>query len=191
MGSYIFLTPRLGRRLATGFVSAALLGLTACGGSPGGPAASPGTARTGTVDLSAQAQLQPSFPADELLRALLPQSVRDSGVVRTATSVGLPPVNFPGASSTEVKGLNADLIRAVEQLLAVRFQSENYASTASQLLALDSRRIDLTTSTNGDTRASGEVRLRRHPAVPQRADGQGGQSGRPEGGGGRLRPEVR
>ncbi|SCL22855.1 amino acid ABC transporter substrate-binding protein, PAAT family [Micromonospora pallida] len=155
MRSYPLTAPAL-RRLAAGFAAAALIGLTACTPGAAEPAAGTSESPSGVTDLSAQAQLKPTFTADETLRALLPERLRSSGVVRTATSVGLPPINFPGGSSTEVKGLNADLVAAVEQLLGVRFQSENYPSTAAQLLALDSKRIDLTTSTNGDTKARQE-----------------------------------
>ncbi|MEU9886256.1 transporter substrate-binding domain-containing protein [Sphaerisporangium sp. NPDC051011] len=158
MRSSMSVTPRVRRRLIIGLVSFGLAGLTACGSSEtsvnagqtgAGKAATPSSQ---TTSLATQAQLTPHYtPADDL-RAKLPKSVLDSGVVRTATSVGLPPINFPGENSNEVKGLNADLVNAVEQLLGVRFESQNYPSTAAQLLALDSKRIDLTTSTNGDTK---------------------------------------
>ncbi|RJQ83986.1 transporter substrate-binding domain-containing protein [Amycolatopsis panacis] len=137
------------RRFAAGLASLVLFGLAGCGSGEEATTAAP----AGVTDLSQQAQLQPSFSPDDALRALLPQAVRDSGVVKTATSVGLPPINFPGATAAEVKGLNADLTSAVAQLLGVKFSSEIYPSTAAQLLALDSGRIDLTTSTNGDTKA--------------------------------------
>ncbi|MEU6726384.1 transporter substrate-binding domain-containing protein [Nonomuraea wenchangensis] len=146
------------RRLTIGLASLGLAALTACGS--GGTTTDAGqTPVNGTTpsagqatNLADQAQLTPTYTADDELRAKLPKNVRDSGVVRTATSVGLPPVNFPGESADEVKGLNADLISAVEQILGVKFESQNYPSTAAQLLALDSKRIDLTTSTNGDTK---------------------------------------
>ncbi|WP_155352955.1 transporter substrate-binding domain-containing protein [Acrocarpospora macrocephala] len=155
MYSSTSLAPGVRRRLALGLVSVALAGLTACGSAETSVNAGAGNAATPSgqpANLAGQAQLAPGYEADPELRAKLPKSVLDSGLVRTATSVGLPPINFPGEGTDEVKGLNADLILAVEQLLGVKFESENYPSTAAQLLALDSKRIDLTTSTNGDTK---------------------------------------
>ncbi|WP_214104174.1 transporter substrate-binding domain-containing protein [Acrocarpospora catenulata] len=153
--------PHTRRRLATGLALLTLATLAACGSAetattstPTATSAAPQSSQA--TDLSGQAQLTPAYQADPELRAKLPKSILDSGVVRTATSVGLPPINFPGQSSDEVKGLNADLVTAVEQLLGVTFESENFPSTAAQLLALDAKRIDLTTSTNGDTKARQE-----------------------------------
>ncbi|MCR1785830.1 transporter substrate-binding domain-containing protein [Nocardioides carbamazepini] len=141
---------RLG--VAVAAVVALSLGLSACGSDDAGGAGSPPSgASEGTTDLATQPQLVPDFEPDAELVALLPQEIRDAGSVATATSVGLAPINFPGADGDEVKGLNADLIAAVEQLLGLEFDSEIYPSTAAQLLALDSGRVALTTSTNGDT----------------------------------------
>lgn len=124
----------------------------ACGSSD--TAASEQSANGGAhvPNLADQAQLRPGFAQDDALRALLPDNIRSSGVIRTATSVGLAPLNFPGKTTSEVRGLNPDLVSAVEQLLGVTFESEVFSNTAGQLLALDSGRVQLTTSTNGDTR---------------------------------------
>jgi len=131
-------------------VVALSLGLSGCGSGDEKAAGSPSRG-DGATDLATQAQLTPDFETDPELVALLPQEIRDAGRIATATSVGLAPINFPGTDGDEVKGLNADLIAAVEQLLGLEFDSENYPSTAAQLLALDSGRVALTTSTNGDT----------------------------------------
>ena len=116
------------------------------------PANGPAGPETTAVNLVDQEQLEANFEVDDALRALLPDDVRSSGIIRTGTSVGLPPLNFPGSDTSQVRGLNPDLVAGVEQILGVRFESEVYPNTAGQLVALDSGRIQLTTSTNGDTR---------------------------------------
>jgi polar amino acid transport system substrate-binding protein len=112
--------------------------------------------RTATVagdvaDLSRQAQLTPQFQMVPHIHAMLPADIRASGRMTVAMSVGIAPLNFPGEAAEEVKGLMPDLASALQQVLGVSFEPTIYPSTASQLLALDSGRVQLAVSTNSDT----------------------------------------
>jgi len=111
----------------------------------------PAASAEGLTDLTKQTQLTPSFKVDDKARALLPEDVRTSGKMPVAMAVGIAPINFPGNTSAEVRGLTPDLVSALEQILGVTFETNVFPSTAAQLLALDSGQVKLTVSTNGDT----------------------------------------
>lgn len=103
------------------------------------------------TDLTKQTQLTPSFSVDEKARALLPEDVRTAGKMPVAMAVGIAPINFPGSTPEEVRGLTPDLVSAFEQILGVDFETTVFPNTAAQLLAIDSGQVKLTVSTNGDT----------------------------------------
>jgi polar amino acid transport system substrate-binding protein len=103
------------------------------------------------TDLTKQTQLTPSFSVNEAARALLPEDIRNAGKMPVAMAVGIAPINFPGSTPEEVRGLTPDLVSAFEQILGVDFETTVFPNTAAQLLAIDSGQVKLTVSTNGDT----------------------------------------
>ncbi|MFB9948330.1 transporter substrate-binding domain-containing protein [Rhizobium puerariae] len=103
------------------------------------------------VDLTKQTQLQPGFEKNQEVHSLLPEAIRKAGEINVALAVGIAPVNFPGEKPGEVRGLTADLVTGLEQVLGIKFKTTIFPNTASQLLALESGQVDLTVSTNGDT----------------------------------------
>lgn len=103
------------------------------------------------TDLTQQSQLSPSFEKNDEIFAMLPAEVQDSGSLDVALANGIAPVNFPGDTAEEVRGLTPDLVSALEQIMGVTFDTTVFPNTASQLLALDSGQIDLTVSTNADS----------------------------------------
>lgn len=113
--------------------------------------AMPANAAEALSDLTKQTQLEPSFKVDEKVRALLPEDIRTAGKMPVAMAVGIAPINFPGNTPEEVRGLTPDLVAALEQILGITFETTVFPNTAAQLLALDSGQVKLTVSTNGDT----------------------------------------
>ncbi len=103
------------------------------------------------VDLTKQSQLTPSFCVNEGIHAMLPAKVLEAGSLKVALANGIAPINFPGDSAEEVRGLTPDLAAALSQVLGVTFETSVFPNTASQLLGLQSGQIDLTISTNGDS----------------------------------------
>ncbi|WGX95836.1 transporter substrate-binding domain-containing protein [Nocardioides sp. L-11A] len=123
--------------------------LAACGSSDAGEADGDAPA---SGDLTTQEQLKPDYETDQEIRALLPASVQDSGVLKAALSAGNPPLTIPGKTANTVAGVIPDLQSAIAQILGVEIEGSIYPTTASQLLALDSKRVDIAFSTNSDTR---------------------------------------
>jgi polar amino acid transport system substrate-binding protein len=96
--------PRYARR---GCAVAMLLLLTACGASP---AESPPEGPTVAVDAE--------------LRALLPDDVREAGVLTVATDASYPPLNSFGPDGRTIVGFEPDLMAALGDLLGIRMEFE-------------------------------------------------------------------
>lgn len=105
----------------------------------------------GLTDLTTQTQLSPSFEKSDEIFAMLPVEVQQKGSLDVALANGIAPVNFPGDTAEDVRGLTPDLVSALQQIMGVTFDTTVFPNTASQLLALDSGQIDLTVSTNADS----------------------------------------
>ncbi|WP_183407941.1 transporter substrate-binding domain-containing protein [Nocardioides marmoriginsengisoli] len=125
------------------------LSLAACGSSSDDDGKDGGDS---SGDLTSQAQLKPDYKVDDTIRAMLPQSIQDSGVLKAALSAGNPPLTIPGKDTGTVAGMVPDLQAAIAQILGVKIEGSVYPTTASQLLAIDSKRVDIAFSTNSDTR---------------------------------------
>lgn len=109
--------PRYARR---GLALATLLVLTACGTSP--------------------AEAPPEGPVievDEGLRALLPDDVRDAGVLTVATDASYPPLNSFASDGRTIVGLEPDLMAAVGDLLGLQmeFQRRDFDTMLDDLAA--------------------------------------------------------
>ncbi|RCH65133.1 ABC transporter substrate-binding protein [Streptomyces sp. SDr-06] len=155
---------------AFALITAAALGLTACGspdpadvGAAGNaaPAAGQG-AKIPTTDVVSGVR------KDEAAAALLPESVRAAGSLTLATSVGTP----PGATYLEdgrtVAGQDIDFADAVAKVLGLRLKRE-VASFEAILPALDSGKYDVGTGNFGVT----DERRRTIDFVTYINDGQG------------------
>ena len=62
---------------------------------------------------------------DEAAAAMLPADIKSSGVVRVASGVSFPPMEFFDTDNKTVLGFDADLGRALGQVLGVEFRFEN------------------------------------------------------------------
>jgi polar amino acid transport system substrate-binding protein len=124
-------TPRLVRRaLAAG----TLVLLTACGTSP-------------AEDRPDEAA---AIAVDERLRGLLPDDVRDAGVLTVATDASYPPASSFGPDGRSIVGFEPDLLAAVGELLGVRMEFRQ--STFDTMLEdLTAHRFDLVVSAMTDT----------------------------------------
>jgi polar amino acid transport system substrate-binding protein len=123
-------TPRLARRSVA---VAALTLLTACSAAP--------------ADASRE---EPAVAVDEQLRALLPQEVREAGVLTVATDAAYPPASSFGPDGRTVVGLEPDLMAGMGALLGVRveFRLSDFDAMLDDLTA---HRVDLVMSAMTDT----------------------------------------
>jgi polar amino acid transport system substrate-binding protein len=97
----------MSRYARRGFAVTALLLLTACGTSP------------------AEAPSQePTVAVDDELRAMLPDDVRDAGVLTVATDASYPPLNSFAPDGRTIVGFEPDLMAALGDLLDIRMEFE-------------------------------------------------------------------
>jgi len=93
---------------------------------------------------------EPALAVDEELRALLPEEVRESGVLAVATDASYPPASSFAADGRTVVGFEPDLMARVGELLGVRveFQLEDFDAMLDDLTA---GRFDVVVSAMTDT----------------------------------------
>jgi polar amino acid transport system substrate-binding protein len=94
--------PRYARR---GLAVATALLLSACGTAP--------------ADTPPEG---PTIAVDEELRALLPDDIREAGVLTVATDASYPPANSFGPDGRTIVGFEPDLMAAVGDLLGLRME---------------------------------------------------------------------
>ena len=131
-------TPRRSVLGAAGTLALGALALAGCGSdslSTGSGSASPSA--------SGSSAAAPAVSADAALTAMLPQSVRDSGVLRVGTNAEYAPNEF--LRGTEVVGMDVDVMDAVAAKLGVRAQYEN-ASFDSLITGVSANRYDVAIS---------------------------------------------
>lgn len=122
-----------GRALVGALVVATLLLLTACD--------------TSVADVPAGA---PVVAVDERLRALLPDEVRESGVLTVVTDAAYPPASSFGPDGRTVVGFEPDLLSALGAVLDVRVELQLW-DFATMLDDLADHRFDLVASAMTDT----------------------------------------
>lgn len=88
-----------GHSMVLGLASAALIGLAACGAA--------------------------HAAGDEKLAAGLPQAVRTAGKLNFTISLAYPPMEYSDAGSTELKGFDIDLAKAVAERLGLTAEFQN------------------------------------------------------------------
>jgi polar amino acid transport system substrate-binding protein len=93
------------------------------------------TGASGSQPATATAASIPKSSVDQQLRAMLPASIKSSGVLRIATTTGNAPMDFATANGTP-EGLDIDLATAAAQLLGVKPQF--FETQFSGLIAAES-----------------------------------------------------
>lgn len=106
-------TPRSTRTYAAAcFVGgAAMVALTACGGSSSGSASGSG---------SASAAALPSVSADATLAAQVPEAIKSTGKLSFGTDASYAPNEFIGPDGSTIEGFDIDLGNAVAQKLGLQ-----------------------------------------------------------------------
>ncbi|MBX7471646.1 ABC transporter substrate-binding protein [Streptomyces sp. MAG02] len=154
---------------AFALITAAALGLTACGsGDPGGTEAAnaaPAAGQKGTIPTT---DVVSAVRKDEAAAALLPADVRASGTLTIATSVGTPPGATYLPDGKTVVGQDVDFADAVAKVLGLKLKRE-VAAFEVILPALDSGKYDLGTGNFGVT----DARRKTIDFVTYINDGQG------------------
>ncbi|MFE4861029.1 ABC transporter substrate-binding protein [Streptomyces sp. NPDC056670] len=154
---------------AFALITAAALGLTACGsGEAGGTDAAGAGPAAGQQGKIPTADVVSAVRKDDAAAALLPANVRAAGTLTIATSVGTP----PGATYLEdgktVVGQDVDFADAVAKVLGLKLKRE-VAAFEVILPALDSGKYDLGTGNFGVT----DARRKTIDFVTYINDGQG------------------
>jgi polar amino acid transport system substrate-binding protein len=110
------------RRSRLSLALAAVLFLAACGGGDAG-----GDPPAGV----------PPLAVDDQLRALLPDDVRDAGLLTIATEPSYPPASSFAADGRTIVGFEPDLAAALGELLGVRveFRAESFDTVLDGLAA--------------------------------------------------------
>ncbi|MFI1869214.1 ABC transporter substrate-binding protein [Streptomyces jumonjinensis] len=88
-------------------------------------------------------------PGNEL-NELLPQAIRDKGVVKVGSDIAYPPVEFKDDSGKTV-GLDPDIAAALGKELGVKFEFEN-GTFDTLITGLRSKRYDIAMSAMSDTK---------------------------------------
>jgi polar amino acid transport system substrate-binding protein len=86
---------------------------------------------------------------DAALRAKLPQSIQDSGVIRVGTDPHNAPYSFYDTDNTTLIGLEHDLVATMEERLGVKFEFSP-GVFASIITAVQADRFDMGISAFGD-----------------------------------------
>ncbi|WP_156760229.1 ABC transporter substrate-binding protein [Microbacterium karelineae] len=90
-----------------------------------------------------EADPAPAAEVDEDLAALLPDDIREAGVVSVGTEAQYPPYEFVDAADGEtITGLDIDLLEAAAGTLGLEYELNNVAFD-TLLPSLDSQRYDL------------------------------------------------
>ncbi|MER6105442.1 ABC transporter substrate-binding protein [Streptomyces sp. NPDC001832] len=110
--------------------------LTACGDQTKSGSNSSDSTKTGTESSAAA--------------ALLPQEIKDKGVIKVGSDIAYPPVEFKDKSGQTV-GIDPDLGAALGKELGVTFQFEN-GTFDTLITGLRSKRYDLAMSSMTDTK---------------------------------------
>jgi polar amino acid transport system substrate-binding protein len=121
--------------LLTATAAAAALALTGCGGSSGSD--------NPTVS-------QPSSSGAPLA-GLLPQAVRDAGVLKVGSDVAYAPVEFFDTDGKTAIGIDPDLAKALGAQLGIKLEFQN-ATFDGLIASLKSKRIDLIMSAMSDNK---------------------------------------
>jgi polar amino acid transport system substrate-binding protein len=87
---------------------------------------------------------------DEKLRAMLPQRLRDAGVITGIANPRTPPYNFYGTDNTTLIGLEQDLFAAMGEKLGVKFSFSPAQSAQVAVLAVQAGRADVGGSIGGN-----------------------------------------
>jgi polar amino acid transport system substrate-binding protein len=133
--------------LATAAVASGCAAPDAAGPSPSssGGAASP----SATATASALAK-------DATLAAALPADIRSSGTVRVASGVSFPPMEYFDTDNKTVLGFDADLGKALGQVLGVKFDFQN-TNFDGIIGGLNAGRYDLALTSMIDKKARQET----------------------------------
>jgi polar amino acid transport system substrate-binding protein len=121
-------------RLLPAAAALAALALAGCGGSSSGD--DPTVA-------------QPSASGAPLA-ALVPQAVRDAGVLKVGSDVAYAPVEFFDTDGKTIIGVDPDIAKALEGQLGIKLTFQN-ATFDGLITALRSKRIDVIMSAMSDT----------------------------------------
>jgi polar amino acid transport system substrate-binding protein len=127
---------RTGFRVLPVVAVVAALALSGCGGSSGG---------------DNPTLTQPTGSTSSSLRDLLPQSVRDAGVLKVGSDVAYAPIESFDKDGKTIIGVDPDIAAALSAQLGVKLTLQN-GTFDGLITSLRSKRIDLIMSAMSDTK---------------------------------------
>ncbi|ANW18202.1 ABC transporter substrate-binding protein [Streptomyces clavuligerus] len=92
----------------------------------------------------------PSAATEAKLHSMLPQAIRDKGVVRVGSDIAYPPVEFKDDSGATT-GIDPDIAAALGKELGVKFEFQN-GTFDTLITGLRSKRYDIAMSAMTDTK---------------------------------------
>lgn len=129
-------------RLAVALTAVVSLGaLAACANDPGTP--SGGSAK-------ASGSAVPAQRVDAALRAKLPASIRQAGLLTSVNTGSFPPYTVTGSTTQEATGAASDLLEAVGQMLGVKTKETTVDGLSGELTGIGAGRYDLAFGPVGD-----------------------------------------
>lgn len=96
-----------------------------------------------------QAQDIPAQSANEQVRALVPQAIRDRGYMIAVNNGSYPPYDIV-LGPNEIEGASADLAVAIGQIMGVKIRHQTVSGLAAMLTGFDAGRYDMSVGPIGD-----------------------------------------
>lgn len=86
----------------------------------------------------------PGVALDPAIRGMLPESVRQKGVLEVATTAFVPPISFFGQNNEEVMGIAPDLVTAFGIIFGVKIAMMDLGMDSAVIPTIRSGRFDMT-----------------------------------------------
>lgn len=100
------------------------------------------TKSTGSASGSSAAESVTTLTKDDAAAAKLPDAIKKSGVIKVASGISFPPMEFFDTDNTTALGFDPDLGKALGQVLGVKFEFQN-TNFDGIIGGLDAGRYDL------------------------------------------------
>lgn len=128
-------------RVAVAVTAVVSLGaLAACANDPG----------TSGGSTKATSSAVPAQQVDDALRAKLPATIRQSGMLTSVNTGSFPPYTVTGSTTQQATGAATDLLKAVGQVLGVKTKETTVDGLPGELAGIGAGRYDLAFGPIGD-----------------------------------------
>jgi polar amino acid transport system substrate-binding protein len=140
------------KSLGVGLAVVCLVGTAACGSSKKSSSSSTTSSTPATASTSSTSSSTPAVSADPSVEKLVPASIKSKGTLTVAADASYAPDEFVGPDGHTVVGMDADLSKAIGQVMGLKVDVVN-ATFATIIPGLSSGRYDMGASSFTDTKA--------------------------------------